>query len=430
MRAVLPLLGLGFALAACGSSSTTPAPASRSASPPSGILGGGYWHTSGNEILDANNNPVRIAGVNWYGFETTDEIVHGLSVQDYHTIVNEIANLGYNTIRLPFSNQMVETPAVPSDISFENNSGPINADLTGLNALQDMQKIVDYATGIGLKVILDQHREEAGDSAEANGLWYTATYTAQKWVNDWVTLANLFKGNDGVIGADLHNEPGTPSVAAYSQGAKWGGGGPNDWVAAAERAGDAILGVEPNWLIFVEGIGENPVTSSSQLPPGEGGTMNQTMWGGDLELAGHTPVVLTLPHRLVYSAHDYGPSLLDQVPWFDDATTSSELDSLWNLEWGYLDSQNIAPVWVGEFGTNNTGGGIQSSSAGSQRQWFQSLISYISHHPHMGWTYWAANGEDGYALLDTNYGPTPVSSAKQALLKSIQQRFPVSGETG
>ena len=86
-------------------------------------VGAGYWHTSGNQILDSNGNPVRIAGINWYGFETPDEIAHGLWVQDYHTIINDIAALGYNTIRIPFSNQMVETPIVPQNLSFSNNTG-------------------------------------------------------------------------------------------------------------------------------------------------------------------------------------------------------------------------------------------------------------------------------------------------------------------
>ncbi len=79
-------------------------------------VGAGYWHTSGNQILDSNGNPVRIAGINWYGFETPDEIAHGLWVQDYHTVINDIAALGYNTIRIPFSNQMVETPIVPQNL--------------------------------------------------------------------------------------------------------------------------------------------------------------------------------------------------------------------------------------------------------------------------------------------------------------------------
>ena len=52
--------------------------------------GAGYWHTSGNKILDANGAEVRIAGVNWYGFETTDFLVHGLWAQDYKSVLNTI----------------------------------------------------------------------------------------------------------------------------------------------------------------------------------------------------------------------------------------------------------------------------------------------------------------------------------------------------
>jgi hypothetical protein len=40
--------------------------------------GAGYWHTSGSRMLDSNGDEVRIAGINWYGFETPDYLVHGL----------------------------------------------------------------------------------------------------------------------------------------------------------------------------------------------------------------------------------------------------------------------------------------------------------------------------------------------------------------
>src|SRR5438874_11090081 len=135
--------------------------------------GSGYWHTSGNQIIDSSGHKVRIAGVNWYGFETTDQVVHGLWAQDYHSILNTIKKNGYNAIRLPYSNQMVESPVVPSNISFANGSGAINTDLKGLNSLQVMDKVVTAAGAAGLRVILDNHRSEAGNSAEANGLWYT-----------------------------------------------------------------------------------------------------------------------------------------------------------------------------------------------------------------------------------------------------------------
>src|SRR5437870_6550428 len=57
--------------------------------------GTGYWHTSGNQIIDSSGRMVRIAGINWYGFETKDQVVHGLWAQDYHAILNAIKNNGY-----------------------------------------------------------------------------------------------------------------------------------------------------------------------------------------------------------------------------------------------------------------------------------------------------------------------------------------------
>jgi endoglucanase len=385
------------------------------AAPAASGTGAGYWHTSGNQILDSSGNPVRIAGVNWYGFETPDEIAHGLWAQDYHAIINDIKNLGYNTIRIPFSNQMVETPIVPQNLSFYN-TGPINTDLEGLNSLQILDKIIAYAGQEGLKVILDDHRSEAGESAEQNGLWYTSAYPSSAWVNDWVTLAKRYAGNPTVVGFDLRNEPHTPAGDTYAQGATWGTGDPStDIRLAYEQAGNAILAVDPGALIFCEGIGENPTAS---------GGMNSTWWGGDLALAGQYPVTLSSPGHVVYSAHDYGPNLSSQT-WFNSSTTPASLDAVWNANWGYLYSQDTAPVWVGEFGTDNTAADVSSTAAGSQGQWFSSLVSYLAANPWMGWTYWALNGEDSYNLLDGSYDPTPVSAAKQSLLASIQ--FPLPG---
>ena len=69
----------------------------------------GWWHTSGNQILDSADSPVRIAGINWYGFETNDAVVHGLYVDDYKVVIDDIKSLGYNVIRLPYSDQLVQT---------------------------------------------------------------------------------------------------------------------------------------------------------------------------------------------------------------------------------------------------------------------------------------------------------------------------------
>lgn len=363
--------------------------------------GTGYWHTSGSAILDSNNKPVRIAGLNWYGFETGLGVVGGLYAEDYKSILATVKAQGYNSIRIPLSSQTIETPSTGLAMGFANGTGPINSDLRGLNSLQVLDKIVDCAGTLGLKIILDHHRSEAGSSAEGNGLWYTAAYPESAWIADWTALANRYAGNSTVVGFDLHNEP---HLAAGS-GACWDCGGPNDWHLAAERAGNAVLGVNPNLTIFVEGVNNY-------------GT-DWTWWGGNLEGVQRSPVVLSQPNRLVYSPHDYGPSESPQS-WFNGNTNSASLQAQWDKSWAYIAENNIAPIWVGEFGTTNNASDLQSSLAGSQGQWFQDFVEFLGAHPNIGWTYWALNGEDNYGLLDANYDSLPSSATKETMLETIQ----------
>ena len=200
-----------------------------------------FWHADGNRILDGSNREMRIAGVNWSGFETRRGIPGGLMLQDYRTILHTIKSQGYNTVRLPLSNEMAESPIIPNEIAFTSGGKAINEDLRGLNSLEILDKIVAAAGSAGLKVILDDHRSEAGDSAEASGLWYTPEYPEQAWISDWVMLARRYRDDSTVMGVDLRNEPHN----ATTTGACWDCGGARDWHLAAERAGDAVLRTIP-----------------------------------------------------------------------------------------------------------------------------------------------------------------------------------------
>ena len=88
----------------------------------SGVPGRGYraeaiaggWSTSGTKILNPVGGNFTISGINWYGFETRGAVAHGLYAQDYMTIINSIKQYGFNTIRIPFSNQMWQKNPVPA----------------------------------------------------------------------------------------------------------------------------------------------------------------------------------------------------------------------------------------------------------------------------------------------------------------------------
>ncbi|WUW19191.1 cellulase family glycosylhydrolase [Streptomyces sp. NBC_01465] len=350
--------------------------------------GSGYWHTSGRQILDSANQPVRIAGINWFGFETTNLVAHGLWARDYKSMIDQMKSLGYNTIRLPYSDDIFKSGATPDSINFYQ----MNSDLQGLNSLQVMDKIVTYAGSVGLKIILDRHRP---DSSGQSALWYTSSVPESTWLSDLTAIATRYAGNSAVVGIDLHNEPHDPAC--------WGcGNAATDWRLAAQRGGNAVLAANPNLLIFVEGV---------QTFNG-----NSTWWGGNLQGAGQYPVQLSTANRLVYSAHEYGTSVASQ-PWFTDPSFPSNMAGIWDKNWGYLFQQNIAPVWIGEFGTT-----LQSTT---DQTWLKTLVQYLRPTAQYGadsyqWTFWSWNPDSGDTGGILNNDWTTVDTVKDGYLTSIK----------
>jgi len=159
-------------------------------------------------------------------------------------------------------------------------------------------------------------------------------------------------------------------------------------------------------------------------------------------------------NQLVYSAHDFGPSLFPQG-WFNPQTcytkgcSSSSLADVWDKFWLFTNLPNginpvfpkgytsypwantghtactqtpppayctQTPVYIGEAGTGNNHSDLYTTGNGSQGQWFTDLVNLIqssyssttgnySGYPvsNIHWTYWALNTEDSDALLGSGY---------------------------
>jgi endoglucanase len=381
----------------------------------------GYWHTSGNRIVDAHGHPVRIAAVNWFGMENLYFVPAGLDRQPLDTILARVRSFGFNTIRLPFSNQMVEAnPIVRSHLN-------ANPRLRGLHALDILDRIVAAAGRHGLRIILDNGRSGAGTYPQENGLWYTKRYPEQSWIRDWVYLARRYQGNPTVVGVDLRNEPHTAppgpwSLKAYlHQGATWG---PyrgkehkaTDWRLAAERAGNAVLAVNPHLLIIVEGLQLYP-------DPTQARGIDAYWWGGILKPAGAYPVRLSVPHQLVYSPHEYGPYKAP-MPFFGRRMTYAKLAGVWSSHWAYLiqTARSPVPIFIGEFGTCGQARCVDSSAPGSTGLWFRFFIQYLRAHPQIGWAFWALNGTSRLGDPCPNYILKPDWRAVrlEPLLKALQ----------
>jgi endoglucanase len=345
-------------------------------------LGIGPLRTEGGNIVDADGRVVHISGVNWFGLETSTFAPHGLWARSLDSMLDQIAQTGFNTIRLPYSDQLLDPHSTPGGIDFQKNP-----DLQGLSGIEIMDQVVQRAGQRGLKIILDRHRPDAAGQSE---LWYTGAVSEQRWIDNMVSLAHRYEHNPTVIGIDLHNEPHGPAT--------WGDGNAvTDWRAAAQRGGNAILEANPDWLIFVEGI--------------EHQADDWYWWGGNLTLAGQLPVELAVPNKLVYEAHDYGPGVSDQK-WFHAPDFPQNLAAVWYSHWGYLKLTGVAPVLVGEFGGRSVGNDPEGT-------WQRTLLAYLQSNG-FDYTYWSWNpnsGDTGGVLLDDW---TTLNAPKVAILQAYQ----------
>jgi endoglucanase len=327
--------------------------------------------TRGSQIIDSTSQPVLLRGVNWFGLETEIHAPHGLWLRDYKEMLAQIASLGYNTIRLPYSIASLRSESL-TGIDFTIGA---NHQLEGKPPLEVMDAIIQEAERHNLTILLDSHRLNDREIPE---LWYDEEFSEADWIETWKMLATRYKDQPNVIGADLKNEPhGIASWGTYDL--------TTDWRLAAERAGNAILAIAPHWLIVVEGVENN--VPGQKLP---------IHWqGGNLEGVKRYPVRLSRPNQLVYSPHEYGAGVFDQ-PWFSEPTFPSNLDRRWEIGFQYIATEKIAPIWIGEFG------GRQVDETSKEGIWQRKFVDFIGQND-LSFTYWSwnPNSEDtGGILLD------------------------------
>jgi endoglucanase len=366
--------------------------------------------TTSRWIVDANGKRFKLASVNWYGAESKDFVVAGLDKAALGDVAHAIRALGFNSVRLPWSNEMFETnPLVdPARLS-------ANPSLAGGHALDVFDAVVGALAFEGLVVILDNHRSHADwccDLEHGDGLWYAPGYPETSWVADWQGMVRRYLAEPAVVGADLRNElrqtfdPSAPSTCtACGSGCAcltpvWDGSGSNvDWMTAARTGGEAVLSVNPSLLVLVEGVN----------------------YALDLTGVYAHPLALSVPGRLVYSAHDY---VFSHAPYTTYAAMKTDLGNAW----GYILTQNqpyTAPVWVGEFGTDHTSPSNVNGTTGAGF-WFESFRQYLT-DADIDWSYWAINGteatgysrtlgaEETYGVLDTSWSAPALVDLVDAL---------------
>jgi endoglucanase len=370
----------------------------------------GPLSTRGRYIVDATGNRFKLKSGNWHGASGTwtgsgdvhDPANHhagemafqtplGLDRASIDTVIDGFAELGLNSVRLPFSNQMIHDTSPVPDL-------PANPGLRGRTPLQVYDAVVERLTARGFAVILNNHTNTSRwcCGVDGNERWNTSQ-TEQQWQDDWLFMARRYATNKRVVGADLYNEVRRNTL----DDPNWGWGNEHDWQRASQRVGDRILTeANPDLLIIVEGINWTgiPVDGFAHGRP-------------TLEPARTLSHTLVDSGKLVYAAHFYGytgPNHSGATgigetsdPRYQDLSPQELRDVLYRQAF-YVSAETgrhfTAPLWISEFGV----GGAGNTDAKS-RAWFETFVDYLV-QTDTDFAYWPLVGHrdsgNGWALLE------------------------------
>lgn len=432
------------------------------------------WAVDSKGNITLNGAIFRIKGGSWFGLEGRHEPSadptnpSGAPMEMYigsmswnesgRTLARdalEIKNLGFNSIRIPVAPQtLTDTDPQGLDPNLKNaESVRIQGSYTALKA------VVKACAGAGLHVMLDMHtcsnyvgwrkgrldgrppyadatrvgydykREEYSCSETGNPstVKHIHAYNTTKWLADLKKLAGLGAeiGVDNIMGIDIFNEPWD-----YS----W-----SEWKSLIDQAYAAISPVNPNILIFAQGIGgtngsqDGTPDTKSVSPHGDPAT--NPNWGENLFEAGAQPP--TMPkNKLVFSPHTYGPAVFQQPMFADPAQPAcvgvegdafaekqcqivinqARLDAGWHEHFGYLKAMGYA-VAIGEFGGNmdwpdKTSAHTKSlysylTDRKTDEKWQNAFVDYMMREGIHDSFYWSINPEsaDTYGIFTTPFDP-------------------------
>jgi len=310
--------------------------------------------TSGSKILGADGAPVRLAGVNWGGAHQDEGVAGGLDRLHRSQIIGRIAGHGFNTVRLPYATGAFINP----DGTLRRNPVPAarvaaNPDLAGLTAWQAYLVVAHAVVNAGLYLIINQTLLTPGwccSDADNNGFWYNDAWPTTAFISCWRMVAEAF-ANTPAVGYDIHNEPRPAVIGGKKVTPTWGAGGNyTDFRHMYEDMTGKIRAIHPGALVFCEGLN----------------------YAGDLSGWKASPV---RGANVVASMHDY-------ANFHPAGQSQAAYEAQMDARGGYLVTQNLAPLLVGEFGANTD---VQTSQMTAG--WLPQFITWAAKRG-VHWVWW------------------------------------------
>ena len=360
-----------------------------------GEKGDDWLTTKGSKIVDKNGTEVWLTGCNWFGYNTGTNLFDGVWNCNLKESLEAIADHGFNLLRVPMSSELL-LQWKKGQYPKANYNNAYNEELNKMNSLEIFDYVLSLCEQNGMKVMIDIHTVKTDAAGHNHPVWYRDNITEADYIESLRWLAARYKDNDTIVAYDLKNEPhGKPPETPR---AIWNDSNdPNNWKKIAEKAGKAVLGENPNVLIVIEGIEIYPKDIKANNFTSENKEDYRiTWWGGNLMGVKDYPVDLgseAFNKQIVYSPHDYGPTVYKQ-PWFEKEFTYESLKKdAWTPFWLYIADEDIAPILIGEWG---------GFMEGDTLKWMNCLRQLIDEKKlsHTFWCFNANSGDTGGLVKD------------------------------
>ena len=386
-----------------------------------GVEGDDWLTTEGSHIVDKDGKEVWLTGCNWFGYNTGTNLFDGVWNCNLKDTIKAIADRGFNVLRVPMSADLL-LQWKKGEYPRANYNNAYNEELNSMNSLEIFDYVLSLCEKNGMKVIIDIHTVKTDASGHNHPVWYREDMTVVHFVDSLSWIADRYKNNDTIIGYDLKNEP--HGKASETPHAIWNNSDDMDnWKWVAQIAGNAVLDKNPNALIIIEGIQIYPkdIKANNFVSKDDDNDYYNTWWGANLMGVKDYPIDFGSPERnkqIVYSPHDYGPRVYEQ-PWFKGGFTYESLyKDAWHDYWLYIAEEDIAPIFVGEWG------GFMEGDNLKWMEYFRQLIAERHLH-HTFWCFNANSGDTGGLVKDDfkTWDEEKYNFVKEVLWKNENGKF-------
>ena len=159
------------------------------------------WKTKQNKLV-YNGQEFRLKGINWNGFESDCNVVHGLWLSPLRHYLDILREQHFNALRIPLSFEIMEN----LDTAIKVECATADPEIFGKTVRQYLGLFLDHLSARGISALFDLHT-------------IGGNITEMPWADDvgedrvvaaWVNFAQAFGKHPAIMGLEIKNEPHGP----------------------------------------------------------------------------------------------------------------------------------------------------------------------------------------------------------------------------